>query len=431
MKKLLITLMALTAFGTAAQAKTIEITLDSPVIYTMAESAIEKSELEAAAYISNDITMVPLRFVSENLGANVDWNGEARQVTCTKGNKTIILTIDDINAQVTTGEGTSSNTLLSAPVIVNDRTFVPLRFVSENFDAYVEYVAPTRQVIITDEPAALTVNGKRLDTAFLDTYYKMNEAYIGYYGPEAYFSAVYQNLLDMTAFESNWSVLDPDTSLPEEYMAELNGFNSDELAEQGILKSYLTKIYIADNAITKAQNMMAGSFTEEQMFDFYDNTFVCAKHILFSTVNNETGESLSDKEKEAVKKKAEGILAKIKKGEDFDKLMKENTEDPGSEYYPEGYVFTGGEMVPEFEEAVFNIGDNELSGIVESDYGYHIIKRVPLPEMDEETKTKVENALINNFMQDLISNASVIEGISYGELYNMLTPEEYKGQPVG
>jgi hypothetical protein len=63
---------------------------------------------------------------------------------------------DSTKAEVNDGKNTATNELLSAPVIVSDRTFVPLRFVSENFDAYVEYVAPTRQVIITDEEALHT-----------------------------------------------------------------------------------------------------------------------------------------------------------------------------------------------------------------------------------------------------------------------------------
>ena len=427
MKKLFITITAaLAAINTCAYAQTIEITIDSPVVYTLNNSVIEKSELEAATYISNDITMIPLRFVSEKLGAEVEWNGETREVTCKKDGKTIKLTIDSTSAEVNDGQNTSKKELLSAPVIVSDRTFVPLRFVSENFDAYVEYVAPTRQVIITDEDAAIYVNDKRVDKGFFQTFYNMNSSYIPYYGPEEYFKAIYDEIVNMTAFETKWSVVDPDNSLPEELTEELIAVSSDDLASVGVLKSYLVKGQMAENSINKAIKMLQGSFTQEQIDDCYNNTFVCAKHILFSTVNNETGEAVSEAEKAKIKKKAQDILAKIKKGGDFDKLMKENTEDPGSEYYPDGYVFTGGEMVPEFETAVFNMGDNEVSDIVESTFGYHIIKRVPLPEIDDETKENVENQLINMFINDMASNPVIQEKTEYDKLYELITPEELK-----
>lgn len=430
MKKLFITLAALfAAFNTCAYAQTIEITIDSPVVYTLNET-IEKSELEAATFISNDITMIPLRFVSEKLGAEVEWDGDKREVLCKKDGKTIKLTIDSKDAEVKEGEETKTKELLSAPVIVNNRTFVPLRFISENFNAYVEYVEPTRQVLITDEEAALYVNGKRVDKGMIQAYYNLNDAYIPYYGPESYFDSIYKDVVSMVAFETKWNVIDPDNSIPTELLEEIKAINSDELANIGVLKSYLVKLQIADSKINKAMTIMQGSFTEQQINDCYDNTFVCAKHILLSTVNNETGEPVSDTEKAKIKKKAEGILAKLKKGGDFDKLMAENSEDPGSKYYPDGYVFTGGEMVEEFEKATFELADNELSGIVESIFGYHIIKRVPLPEIDDETKQKVEGQLINLFVNDLMANPEIKESTSYQELYEAITQEESEAEPA-
>ncbi len=70
----------------------------------------------------------------------------------------------------------------------------------------------------------------------------------------------------------------------------------------------------------------------------------------------------------------EDILKRATAGEDFEKLMAEYSEDPGQT--PAGYSFGKGVMVPEFEKAAFALDYGEISDVVESDYGYHIIKRV-------------------------------------------------------
>jgi len=96
---------------------------------------------------------------------------------------------------------------------------------------------------------------------------------------------------------------------------------------------------------------------------------VRAKHILILTEDPQTGEALSKKEQANAKKQIEDIAKKLKNGEDFDALMNEYCQDPGIIQNPDGYVFTAGEMVPEFEEAAFALKEGEISGIVETSYG--------------------------------------------------------------
>lgn len=118
-----------------------------------------------------------------------------------------------------------------------------------------------------------------------------------------------------------------------------------------------------------------------------------AKHILLVTVDMEAPTYNDDgslkgfeplDEKTVAEKKAlvEDLKAQLDKAADpvalFDSLMNEYSEDTGLAAYPDGYTAYKGQMVEEFEETALSLKDGEISGIVESLYGYHIIMRTPL-----------------------------------------------------
>ena len=114
-----------------------------------------------------------------------------------------------------------------------------------------------------------------------------------------------------------------------------------------------------------------------------DKDLLVAKHILLLTKDMTTGEDLSDAEKAEKKAKADDLLKQLQAITDpteleskFDELMKANSEDTGLESSPDGYVFSAGDMVEAFESATRSLEPGQLSGIVESDYGYHIILRL-------------------------------------------------------
>ncbi len=112
-----------------------------------------------------------------------------------------------------------------------------------------------------------------------------------------------------------------------------------------------------------------------------DEEYISAKHILFMTVDAATNAPLSEEEIAQKKEIAQMVLSEIRSGGDFDALMNEFSEDPGLQQSPDGYTFKKGEMVKPFEDASYALEENKVSDIVESDFGYHIIKRIPL--MDE------------------------------------------------
>ena len=104
---------------------------------------------DVAPKVVNDRTMLPARFVAENLGATVEWDGEKQLVTITGKNEkqedvTILITIGSDYAKVN-GE----NVKLDSPAFVeNDRTYTPIRFISENLGATVEWNETEQTVTI-------------------------------------------------------------------------------------------------------------------------------------------------------------------------------------------------------------------------------------------------------------------------------------------
>ena len=105
----------------------------------------EAKENDVAPKIVNDRTMLPIRFIAEALGAEVEWNGLEQKVTIVKDDIEIIIAIDSDKA-IVNGE---TVTLDSPAFIENERTYLPLRFISENLGAKVEWVEDAQQVIIT------------------------------------------------------------------------------------------------------------------------------------------------------------------------------------------------------------------------------------------------------------------------------------------
>jgi len=129
---------------------------------------------------------------------------------------------------------------------------------------------------------------------------------------------------------------------------------------------------------------------------------VKAQHILIKT------QGKSDAEKKAALAKAEDLLKQLKAGADFSQLAQKNSED--SSNAPKGGDlgwFVRGQMVPEFDKAVFAMQPGELSGIVTTEYGYHIIKvnekenaRVkPFDEVKGDLAAEIKKQRITEQMQ--------------------------------
>ena len=244
----------------------------------------------------------------------------------------------------------------------------------------------------------------------------------------------YDDMMDIyiLAAEAEKAGLSCDSSEINQTKSQMmQSFSSESafLKEFDMNASGLNKVAKLMTLYAKYRNQLQGeeefAVSDEDIVNEYKNTYMRAKHILFMTVDD-SQQPLSDDEIAEKKKLAEEILAKAKSGADFDSLMNEYSEDPGSKTNPDGYVFTDGQMVSEFEEATKALKPGEISDIVETQFGYHIIKRLELnaDTSSEEFQSIAQNlasTIFNNKLYDKIDewkknydikeNTSVIEAI--------------------
>ncbi|KRF03381.1 hypothetical protein ASG89_23360 [Paenibacillus sp. Soil766] len=104
-------------------------------------------ENEQLPIFKNGVTLIPLRVIFEALGAEIEWNQDSYSVTATKDNTTIKLSVGDTNAIVN-----GAVVKLELPSeIINNKTMIPLRFVSEALGAKVDWINYSRTVLIYNE----------------------------------------------------------------------------------------------------------------------------------------------------------------------------------------------------------------------------------------------------------------------------------------
>lgn len=142
-----------------------------------------------------------------------------------------------------------------------------------------------------------------------------------------------------------------------------------------------------------------------------------AKHILFSTVKAD-GSDMSESEIKKVENKAYEVYNKIKNGGDFDALMNQYSEDPGLSQNPDGYTFTKGDMVKEFEDAAYNLDVGKVSTPVKSAYGYHIIKVVDKIDYIDASDSSAENYIVSQIKMQKLDKDVQTKLDSIGESWN-------------
>lgn len=193
---------------------------------------------------------------------------------------------------------------------------------------------------------------------------------------------------------------DEDLKKSAEELGVTDEFLKSQAKTNLLIQAYQNKF----NEETKVSESEMEKYYEENK-DSYKVDEVEASHILIKTTDDD-GNAMSDADKKKAKAKAEKILKEVKNGGDFAELAKKYSEDPGSaENGGSLGTFGKGQMVEPFEEAAFSMEPGEISDLVETDYGYHIIKvtdKINETTSYEEAKDGIKTQLLNNMYGEKI-----------------------------
>ena len=141
----------------------------------------------------------------------------------------------------------------------------------------------------------------------------------------------------------------------------------------------------------------ARKFYDENSKQFLSPEAVHVAHILLSTRDLETRSDVPAERRLEKRATADKVLLRARAGEDFGKLVKEFSEDVASKEKGGEYTFARGQMVPEFDAASFSLAPNQISDIVTTIYGYHIIKLLerlpPKPVEFATVEPRIKDAL--------------------------------------
>jgi len=170
------------------------------------------------------------------------------------------------------------------------------------------------------------------------------------------------------------------------------------IQESMLINKFLSGV--AENGAKVSDDELRKAYEQETVGD----KTATVRHVLILT------QGKTEPDKVLARKKIEDILAKAKAGEDFAGLAKQYSEDPGSKDNGGLYEdFPRGKMVKPFEDAAFSVPVGGLSGVIETEYGYHILQVVgrkketrPFEEVRAELDSRLKQGKQGTAVQDFV-----------------------------
>ena len=192
--------------------------------------------------------------------------------------------------------------------------------------------------------------------------------------------------------------LPPGTTL-ESYMADTGTTEAEMREQMAVRKMVLAKA----DAIAKPTEEEIKAFYDENKDSFSQGESVTASHILIKLdpVDDEAA-------KTAKRERIEGLRKQLLEGADFAELAKANSDCPSSASGGDLGSFGRGQMVPEFEKAAFSQATGSVGDVVETQFGFHIIKVTEHSEAKtlgfDEVKARISDTLYSRKQQEAVSN---------------------------
>jgi foldase protein PrsA len=393
------------------------------------DGASQTSTLDAAPFNPDGTTLIPVRGVLDAFGASIQWVPTKRQVEITAGGNQVTLTLDSNLATVN-----GYRVEMERPArLVNGRTMIPLRFVSETLGYVVTWSAPEQKIEIIDQIVA-AVNGTPLTLAEFNKL-KVIYRYIleANYGQGIWLEKDAQGVTLGDNFDEvmlnelisqeavyqeavNQKIRPGDSETEAALQGYLNNIKENqELANlvksSGITQNYLRNKVARDLVISKYQEKISRGITINDIdiknyylknLSAFESGMVRVSHILIKT--EDPGKEENRPFNEAALKKAQEVLKKVKAGEDFAALAQEYSDDPGTAQKGGKLgFFMRGQMVKPFEDAAFALKEGQISDIVQTIYGYHIIKM-------EEKKTETYSLQqVSSYIKQVLTEQKIRE----------------------
>lgn len=237
-------------------------------------------------------------------------------------------------------------------------------------------------------PADLYLYFLAVNCAYLTQMYQADVSdYVDQLKEDSRTVTAYYKLLEMKCQELGCPLTDAQqTELKETLMAQGQEDYEQRKTINGLSDETMEFVYAINYFYDNVLNATIGTPTDDQLNSYVYQT----RHILLKTVDTTatptlqedgtyTYPALDDATVAEKKALAEDILSQLNASDDpstlFDELMNEYSEDEGLANSPEGYTATLGQMVSPYEKAALALSFGQVSGIVESEYGYHIIIR--------------------------------------------------------
>lgn len=181
------------------------------------------------------------------------------------------------------------------------------------------------------------------------------------------------------------------------------------------LKVKIEKGYAIQQLLDK-QILSTLEVSEKETKDYYNdhpNIFKQPEKVKASHILIKVDESADEKTKSTAHNKIEDIQKKVKQGEDFAALAEKHSEGPSNVKGGDLGYFTRGQMVKPFEDAAFALKSGQVSGIVETQFGYHLIKVLDKTPEKQVPYQEAKNSILRILKQKKMEKAlkAYIEGL--------------------